>query len=140
WPMVNPVLERQRLVGGELRLQGAVTKNRAPLLLPLGGRLLDVFARRWAARHPTCPAVFHRRGRRVDRFDKIWREATAAIGRPGFLFHDLRRSGARALPRARVGVETILELRGRETRARFARHGPVHAPAPPGARAPATAA
>jgi hypothetical protein len=56
------------LVGGELRLPGRVTKNKKPLTLPLTGRLLDVLARRWAARVDTCPHVFHRKGRRVVRF------------------------------------------------------------------------
>jgi integrase len=125
WPLVAPVVERGRLVGGELRLPGTHTKNRAPLTLPLGGRLLALFARRWTARHPTCLAVFHRGGRPVDRFDALWREAAAAIGRPGLLCHDLRRSGARTLRCAGVDVETIMQLGGWKTRSMFARYAIV---------------
>ena len=127
WPMVAPVVQGGQLVGGELRLPGTITKNRKPLMLPLGGRLLAVFARRWLARHHTVAAVFHRDGRPVSRFDEVWRAATNAIGRPGFLFHDLRRSGARALRRAGVDVETIMQLGGWKTRSMFARYAIVDA-------------
>jgi integrase len=119
---VAPVLEDGVLVGGELRLPGRVTKNKQPLSLPLTGRLLDVLARRWAVRSDRCPSVFHRKGRRVVRFVGIWREAASAIGRPGLLFHDLRRSGARALRRAGVDELTIMALGGWKTRSMFARY------------------
>jgi len=125
WPQLAPVVDGGRLVGGDLRLPGAQMKNRAPLTLPLAGRLLALFARRWAARHASSVAVFHRAGRSLDRFDTVWREAAAAIGRPGFLFHDLRRSGARALRRAGVDEQTIMRLGGWKTRSMFDRYAIV---------------
>jgi integrase len=69
------------LVGSELRLPGRVMKNKKPLTLPLSGRLLEVFARRWAARIESCPWIFHRKERRLARFTAVWDEATTAIGR-----------------------------------------------------------
>src|SRR5262249_6661999 len=57
----------------------------------------------------------------VTRFDALWRQAATAIGRPGLLFHDLRRSAARTLRRAGVDEETIMRLGGWETRSMFAR-------------------
>jgi site-specific recombinase XerD len=125
WPDVAPVVDGGRLVAGELRLASTQTKNRAPLTLPLTGRLLGLFARRWDARHATSLAVFQVDGRALTRFDDCWRAATAAIGRPGFLFHDLRRSGARALRRAGVDEQTIMALGGWKTRSMFTRYAIV---------------
>src|SRR5262245_43402621 len=51
------------VVGGSVRLPGAVTKNRKPLALPLRGALLALVARRWTQRVAECPFVFHRAGR-----------------------------------------------------------------------------
>jgi integrase len=58
----------------------------------------------------------------VVRFDVAWRKAAAAIGHPGFLFHDLRRSGARALRRAGVDQTTIMRSGGWKTEAMFRRY------------------
>lgn len=86
WPMLTPEVCEGALVGGELRLPGRVMKNKKPLTLPLSGRLLEVFARRWATRIESCPWIFHRKERRLAHFTAIWDEASTAIGRPGFLF------------------------------------------------------
>jgi integrase len=102
WNRIDPVVADGVLIGGELRLPGAVTKNKRPWATPLVGRLLAVFARRWQARRLDCVHVFHRAGRPVRSFTRTWKTAAAAIGRPGLLFHDLRRSGARTLLRAGV--------------------------------------
>jgi integrase len=113
-----------RIVGGELRLPGTATKNKKPLTLPLTGRLLDVVARRYDLRRG--PHVFQRGdGRAVRRFVAVWRDATAEVGRPGFLFHDLRRSGARALRQLGVDELTIMALGGWKTRSMFARYSIV---------------
>ena len=111
--------------------------------LPLSGRLLDIFARRWRLRMPACPFVFHRgaarwatavrqsakRGRTpsgaVVRFDVSWRKAAAAIGHPGLVFHDLRRSGARALRRAGIDEVTIMARGAWKTRSMFVRYSIV---------------
>jgi integrase len=122
WHMIRPDVVRSRLVGGELRVPGTMTKNKRDLVLPLSGRLLDLFARRWRLRVAACPFVFHRAGKPVVHFDVPWRAAAAAIGHPGFLFHDLRRSGARALRRAGVDELTIMARGGWKTRSMFARY------------------
>ena len=122
------------VVGGTLTVPGIVTKNGDPMPLPLTGGLLALIARRAAARTDLCPYVFARQGRRLDRFDEVWRDAAAAIGRgrkvrpdgtvvdPGLLFHDLRRSAARTLRRAGVDELTIMARGGWKTRAMFARY------------------
>jgi len=113
------------LVGGELRLPGSMTKNKEPLTLPLTDRLLALIARRYAQRHG--PHVFHHDGKPIGQFRATWIAATEAVGRPGLLFHDLRRSGARALRRAGIPESVIMRLGGWKTRSVFERYNVVDA-------------
>ena len=102
-----------------------MTKNKKPLALPLTGELLAVVARRWAARVPECPFVFHREGRRVVRFDAVWDAGCEAVGLPGLLFHDLRRSGARNYRKAGVDEDVIQRIGGWKTASMFKRYNVV---------------
>jgi integrase len=123
WLNVTPRLDAHgHVVGGHIRLPGATTKNRKPLSLTLRGRLLEVIRRRWAARVPACPFVFHRAGRRIVTFLGAWETACAAIGLPGLILHDLRRSGARNLRRAGVPESVIQRMGGWKTRSMFLRY------------------
>ena len=88
-------IEDGAVTGGSVRLPGAVTKNKQPLPLVLTGQLFTLVARRWALRVPECPYVFHRDGNAIRDFRASWAAACEAVGLPGLLFHDLRRSGAR---------------------------------------------
>jgi integrase len=125
WPLFVLEFEAGHVVAGSLRLPGSATKNKRPLALPLTGRLLALIDRRWHHRVRTCDYVFHHDGARVLRFDRLWHAAAAAIGRPGLLLHDLRRSGARALRRAGVAEDVIMKLGGWRTRAMFSRYNIV---------------
>lgn len=122
WTWFALDVEHGRVTGGVMRLPGTATKNKRALTLPLAGELLALVDRRWQLRAPTCPYVFHRSGIQLQRFDHAWKTAATAIGRPGLLFHDLRRSAARTLRRAGVDVETIMKLGGWKTRAMFTRY------------------
>jgi len=84
-----------------------------------------VIRRRWAVRVAASPYVFHRGGRPIVSFDGTWRAAAAAVGLPGVLFHDLRRSGARNLRRAGVAEDVIMRLGGWRTRSMFSRYSIV---------------
>ena len=125
WPWFTLDVQRGHVIGGGIRLPGRVTKNKKPLTLPLTGALLALVDRRWQLRVATCPHVFQRGGIPLTRFDAVWRQAAAAIGRPGFLFHDLRRSAARTLRRAGIDEETIMRLGGWKTRSMFSRYAIV---------------
>jgi integrase len=125
WSLFRLDVHAGHLVGGELRLPGTATKNKQPLGLPLTGRLLAVVARRWQARLEHCAYVFHRSGRPVVRFKAEWRESMLAIGRPGLLLHDLRRSGARTLIRADVPEDVVMRLGGWKTRSMLTRYNIV---------------
>jgi integrase len=126
WPRFKLELDcAGAVVGGSVRLPGAVTKNKKPLALPLTGQLLAVVARRWAQRRPECAFVFHRDGRRLVRFDAAWNGACEAVGLPRLLFHDLRRSGARNYRRAGVDVDVIQRIGGWKTASMFKRYNVV---------------
>src|SRR5439155_8372156 len=112
---------------GTVRLPGASTKTGQALSLVLKGRLLAVVQRRWTKRLAACPYVFHRKGRRIVRFDAAWKAATEAVGLLGLglIFHDLRRSGARNLRRAGVAESVIMRMGGWKTRSMFERYAIV---------------
>jgi integrase len=105
-----------------VRLPGSVTKNKKPLALALTGQLLALVARRWALRVSESPYVFHRNGHQIVRFDTAWDAACEAVGLPGLLFHDLRRSGARNYRRAGVGEDVIQRIGGWKTASMFKRY------------------
>jgi len=123
WSWFKVELDRAgTVVGGSVRLPGAVTKNKKPLELPLTGALLVLIARRWTQRVLECPFVFHRAGRPLGRFAAPWNAACHAVGLPRMLFHDLRRSGARNYRRARVGEKVIQRIGGWKTTSMFERY------------------
>jgi integrase len=125
WTWFSLRVEQDRVVGGSVRLPGAVTKNKRPLALALTGQLLALVARRWALRVPESPYVFHRNGRHLVRFDTAWDAACEAVGLRGLLFHDLRRSGARNYRRAGVGEDVIQRIGGWKTASMFKRYNIV---------------
>jgi integrase len=125
WTWFSLRVEHDTVVGGSVRLPGTVTKNKRPLALALTGQLLALVARRWAQRVPESPYVFHRSGRHLVRFDTAWDAACEAVGLPGLLFHDLRRSGARNYRRAGVGEDVIQRIGGWKTASMFKRYNIV---------------
>ena len=71
---------------------------------------------------PGCDYVFHRNGRRLDRFDDEWCAAAAAVGLASLKFHDLRRSAARNFRRAGTPESVVMALGGWKTRSMFLRY------------------
>ncbi|HEV7734579.1 MAG TPA: site-specific integrase [Candidatus Binatia bacterium] len=125
WTWFDLDIVKGQVVGGCVRIPGVETKNGSPLDIPLGPAVLPVIQRRWVERIPECPYVFHRQGKRITHFKQRWSAACEAIGFPGLLFHDFRRSGARNLRRAGVPETVIMAMGGWKTRAMFIRYGIV---------------
>jgi integrase len=125
WSWFTLRLEDGAVTGGSVRLPGAVTKNKQPLPLVLKGQLLDLVARRWTLRVAECPYVFHRAGHAIRDFRATWMAACEAVGVPGLLFHDLRRSGARNYRRAQVTEDVIMRIGGWKTPSMFRRYNVV---------------
>ena len=97
------------------RRAGTVTlfdsKNGRGRVLPVVPELAEILDRREAAR--TCGYVFADGGAYLWRFSRLWREATVAAGRPGVLFHDLRRSAVRNMIRGGAHEAVVRGITGR---------------------------
>ena len=99
------------------------SKNREPRVLPLTGALAELIEARWRAREVPGPSgttliarhVFHHAGQPITDLRKAWRTACKAAGRPGVLFHDLRRSAVRNFDRAGVSQAVAMRLSGHKT-------------------------
>jgi integrase len=98
-----------------VRLEGVQTKNKEPLMLRLSTEL--------AALLRDMP----RKGHVFDgtNLRRAWDAATISIGLPDLLVHDLRRSGARNLRRAKVPESVIMKIGGWKTASMFRRYGIV---------------
>jgi integrase len=70
----------------------------------------------------TCPLVFHRGGKSLDSFYRVWRSACNTAEVPGRLLHDLRRTAIRNLVRAGVSEGVAMKMCGHKTRAVFDRY------------------
>ncbi len=114
--------------GREIRL--ATSKNRRGRVLPIDGELAELLLRRWRRREFTTSDntshlseyVFHRRGRPLVDFRKVWVTACDAAGVPGKLFHDLRRTAARDMVRSGVPEAVAMAITGHRTRSMFQRY------------------
>ncbi|MFQ5668676.1 MAG: tyrosine-type recombinase/integrase [Candidatus Binatia bacterium] len=113
------------VAGRVVRLRPEVSKNKDGRLLPLAGALLALVERARDRRRLDCPFVFHADGKPVGDFKKSWHAARLAIGRPGLLVHDLRRTAVRNLVRSGTSETVAMALSGHKTRAVFDRYNIV---------------
>jgi integrase len=100
---------------GTIRLRPEHSKNRHGRVLPIVGELAIIIARRAKARRLECPYIFHRDGRRLGDFRKVWTTACTAIGFGSRIVHDLRRSGVRHLIQAGNDPHTVMAFSGHRT-------------------------
>ena len=127
--------EQVDLIARVVRLNPGETKNDEGRVIPLAGALLEMLMmqrqirdQRW----PECPWVFFRYGKRIKDFRGAWEEASKRAGlwneergKPKYLFHDLRRTGARNLVRAGVPERVAMAIGGWKTRSVFDRYNIV---------------
>jgi hypothetical protein len=69
--------------------------------------------------------ALHGSGRRIAAFGRSWNTARKAIGGPGLLLHDIRRSFARRMTLRGVGQKAVTMLGGWESPEVFSRHNIV---------------
>lgn len=105
---------------GMVQLPARRTKGRKQRTIRVGEDIHALFRRRWVIRNGA--AVFHRDGRPVRDFRRAWARAVDAIGHPGLLVHDLRRSFARNALLAGVPIKLIMEIAGWKTPSVFFRY------------------
>ena len=119
-------LDRAR---GVITLPPERSKGGAPRELPLSPAITALLEKRWQARlvsGPSGPRVsewmFHRDGEPVRDFRSAWWKAVQAIGKPGLLFHDLRRAALANLVQSGVGEEVAMRISGHRTPSAFRRY------------------
>jgi integrase len=105
-----------------LRLHAKDAKSGYGRAIPLEGPLRAIIARRIQARHLACPFIFHRKGRRVGEFRKVWKRASRDAGLTGKIPYDLRRTAVRNMVRAGVDPAIAMKISGHRTRAVFDRY------------------
>jgi integrase len=130
---------------GEIRLDPGSTKNDEGRVFPMTSELRDLLSALSTAadtkRHlpeTACtrvvntppvaalpaitPWVFQFRGQPIGFLYHSWGKAARAIGKPGLLFHDLRRSFVREQRLRGMSENEIMKLTGHKTRAIFDRY------------------
>jgi len=110
------------LQGRVIRLRIENSKNKEGRVLPLTGRLWEVFEERSKQRRLDCPYIFHRKGQRIGDFRKAWNTACKENMLVGIIVHDLRRCAARNLSRAGVPESVAMEITGHKTRSMYRRY------------------
>lgn len=125
-----------------VRLNPGETKSGEGRVLPVGSELFEILSMEKAARDqkwPGRPWVFSRFGKQIKSFRDAWREACKRAAtrderpagslwnglKPGRIFHDLRRTGARNLVRAGVPERVVMQIGGWKTRSVFDRYNVV---------------
>jgi integrase len=145
WRITSEVLPLQwrhvDLKAGEVRLDPGTTKNSEGRVFKLTSELRRVLEKQKAEHDrlkkagKLCPWVFFRmvaekRGgekqpQRIIAFNKAWANACVAVGCPGRIPHDLRRSAVRNMVRAGIPERVAMKLTGHKTRSVFERYNIV---------------
>lgn len=113
-----------------IRLEPGQTKNGHGREFPYGAvaEVVALIDARWTARDALatagtlCPLVFHRKGKRISSFRRAWIAACEAVGLPGRIPHDFRRTAVRNLVRAGVSENVAMKITGHLTRSVFDRY------------------
>jgi integrase len=75
-----------------------------------------------AKRRKIVAFVFHRDGKPIRDFHKVWQRAATDAGYPSRIPHDFRRTAVRNLVRAGVSEHTAMKITGHKTRSVFDRY------------------
>lgn len=107
---------------GETQTKGADAREFPISAFPA---LRELLLARWRVRDGLH--VFHRLGKPIGDFRKVWRTACTKAGLVGRLVHDLRRTAARDFRRAGVSEGETMKLCGWKTRVMFDRYNIIDA-------------
>jgi integrase len=105
-----------------IRLRGEHSKTKHGRVLPVAGEIGKVMERRVAARRLDCPFMFHRDGKPLGDFRKLWTKACKQLGLEGRIVHDLRRSGVKHLIAAGIDPHTVMAFSGHRTASMLRRY------------------
>jgi len=97
------------------------TKGEDARVIPFAKTSLEgLLKERWKQRDGLF--VFHRNGKSVRTFYKVWKAACKRAGLEGWRLHDFRRTAARELVNAGVPEKVVMQIVGWKTRAMFDRY------------------
>ncbi len=105
-----------------IRLPARSAKIREGRMLALEGDLRTIIERRMHARRLDSPLIFHRQGKPVGDFRKVWKRACLKAGVHGMILYDLRRTAVRNMVRAGVDPDVVMKISGHKTRSIFSRY------------------
>jgi len=105
-----------------IRLPARSAKIREGRMLALEGDLRAIIERRLRVRRFDSPLIFHRDGKPVGDFRKVWKRACRAAGVQGMILYDLRRTAIRNMVRAGVDPDVVMKISGHKTRSVFSRY------------------
>jgi integrase len=108
-----------------MRLEPGTTKNRDGREVMLSEALSRMLAALVHGKAADDRVFTRTNGKPVSDFRQTWRRACAHAGVPELLFHDLRRTAARNLRRARVAEGIIRKIGDWRTRSVFERYAIV---------------
>lgn len=104
-------------------IPGRYTKNKRDKVFPLEGECLAMIQSRFDI--ASGPYVFHRNGKKVVSFYKLWKKSLQQAGLPKKLFHDLRRTAVTNLNRARVSPQVGMQISGHLTDSVYADYNQI---------------
>ena len=103
--------------------EGKLSSRGHARFLPLIGRLAEVMDRRRTARTPEIAHVFHRAGKPVGDFRKLWRSSLRAAGlNPKTVVHALRRSFCIYAVDSGLSPDVVRQFTGHRTPEVFSRY------------------
>ena len=123
--LINLRVRQIDLSAKSIRLDPGTTKNDDGREVSLTSTLVGLLSLCIHGKKPDDPVLTWEDGSPVKDFRGSWAKACKAAGVPGLLFHDLRRTAARALRRAGVAEGVIMKIGGWRTRSVFERYAIV---------------
>ena len=133
WRITSEILTRQKhhvdLEAGWLRLDPGESKNGEGRMFPLTPELRATLAAQLERTRifeketgQIVPWLFHREGKPVGSFRKVWMSACERAGLAGKIPHDFRRTAVRNLERAGVPRSAAMAMVGHRTQSIYSRY------------------
>ena len=133
WRFASEVLALQwrnvDFEAGTIRLDMGSTKNKEGRLVYMTGQMRALLEER---RQTTLTVqreteqiisyVFHKDGKRITKYDRVWHRACQVAGLPGKILHDFRRTAVRNMIRAGIPERVAMQMAGHKTRSVFDRY------------------